>query len=181
MLFLPIIRNFSEKDVFTETIINQRLGGNIGVFLAKVSIQKNGNPGIDYVLKDHLDTYKLNNTEIFKIALTNIKNARLKIEGLNDKESNDMMISISSEIGLSTCILYDQKFIEKFSADLGSEELSIAIINSETLYITTPNSSFEEGFESIANEMEYTDVLNVNSSLYRWKAGNFTLIKKYKK
>lgn len=178
-LFLPIIRNFSNNDLFTETILNQPLGKNIGAFIAKVKIQENGNTGIDYVLNSHLKSYKIGKSEIFHLALSNLGKAKLKIEGLSDRESSDKMIDIKSGIGLATSILFDQNFITKLSNDLNSVDLSVAIINSATLHITTPNSSFEQKFKSISKKTNYTDTLNINSALYNWNNGILTLKEKY--
>lgn len=180
-LFLPIIRNFSDDDLFKESILNQPLGKNIGSFIAKVKIQENGNTGIDYVLKSHLEIYKIDKSEIFNLALSNLGNTHLNIEGLSDGASNDRMINIKSGIGLATSILFDQNFITQLSNDLNSVNLSIAIINSATLYITTPDSSFEKKFKSISKKIDDVDTLNIKPALYNWNDGILELKELYEK
>ena len=180
LCFLPIIRNYENEDMFTKTIVYQKLGDNIGAFVAKVTVQTNGKTGIDYVLKSDLSKYKISEEHIFRIGLNNLKNAKLKIEGMNDPKTGDNMISVSSQIGLATCILYDFNFIDKLSNDLQTKELHVTIINSGTVYLTTPNNSFEKSFEKIALESSYNDVLNINSSTYLWTNNTLKLIKKYR-
>lgn len=178
--FLPIIRNFTEDDMFYQTVVNEKMGDKIGAFIAKVQVKPNGKTGIDYVMKSNLAKYKISEEDILEIALHNLKNANLKIEGMNDSKTGDNMVSVSSQIGLATCILFDSNFIEKLKTDLKTKELHVTIINSGTLFFTTPNNSFENGFEKIALESNYNDVVNINASTYLWTNNKLKLIKKYR-
>ena len=180
LYFLPIIRNFEDDDTYCQTVIHEKLGNNIGAFIAKVEVRPNGRTGIDYVLKSNLAQYKMSEKAILSIAAHNLKNAKLKIEGMNDSKTGDKMISVSSKIGLATCILYDYDFIDKLKTDLKTNELHVTIINSGTVYFTTPNNSFEDSFEKIAVENTYTDVVNINSSMYLWTNHTLKLLRKYR-
>lgn len=180
LYFLPVIRNFTEDDMFYQTVVNEKIGDKIGAFIAKVEVKPNGKTGIDYVMKANVSRYKISEDDIFNIALHNLKYAKLKIEGRNDSKTGDNMVSVSSQIGLATCILFDRNFIEKLKADLKAEELHITIINSGTLFFTTPNNSFEDSFEKIALESNHNDVVNINASTYLWKNNTLKLIKKYR-
>ena len=180
MSFLPIIRNFTNEDMFCQTTVHKKIGNNIGIFVAIVEVKPNGRTGIDYVLKSSLGKYNISEEDVLEIGLNNLKNAELKIEGLNDPKTGDNMISVSSQIGLATSILCDFNFIDKLKTDLNTNELHVTIINSGTVYFTTPNSSFEKGFEKIALESNYNDVVNINSSTYLWTNHTLKLIKKYR-
>ncbi|RYU93551.1 hypothetical protein [Emticicia agri] len=178
--FLPVIRNFEENDMFCEVVVHEKLGDNIGAFIARVKVRPNGNTGIDYVMKSDLAEYKITEDEVLDISSRNIKNAKLKIEGMSDSTTGDTMISISSQIGLATCILYDGNFIDKLKADIQVDELYVTIINSGTVLLTKPNSSFEKDFERIALENTYHDVVTLHSSTYLWVNQTLKLIKKYR-
>jgi len=178
--FLPIIRNFKDEDLACQTIVYEKLGKNIGAFLAKVEVKPDGRTGINYVLKSHLEKYKISEKDILNIGLHNLANAKLKIEGMNDSITGDNMVSITSELGLATSILFDFNFIDKIKTDLNAKELHVTIINSGTVFLTTPNNSFEAGFKEIALETNYNDVININSATYLWKNHSLELIKMYR-
>lgn len=180
VLFLPVIRNFEKNDVFYKTICHKKLGGNIGAFIARVEVQPNGRTGIDYVLESNLIQYKISGDDAWNISLRNLKNAKLTINGMKDKETGDDMIHVSSKIGLATSILCDFEFIDQFKTDLKTEKLHVTIINSGTVYFTAPNSSFEKSFENIALEGAYTDVINIHSATYLWDNHTLKLLKMYK-
>jgi hypothetical protein len=180
LLFLPIIRNFTEDDMYYQTVVNEKMGDKIGAFIAKIEVKPNGNTGIDYVLKSNLAKYKISEDDIFVMALRNLKNAKLKIDGMNDPKTGDKMISVSSQIGLATSILFDNDFVDKLKTNLQTEELHVTIINSGTLFFTAPNNSFEDSFGKIASESNHNDVVEVNASTYLWTNYTLKLIKKYR-
>jgi hypothetical protein len=175
-LFLPVIRNYSEDNVFSNLVVNEPLGTDLGIFIAKIQKKPNGNIGIDYVMKQHCNKYQISEADVIAIARRNLPNAKLKVTGMGDKDNKDMLISIESELGLATSILADKGILQKFSEDIKSNKLSLGILNSSVLLITNPNSSFQKKFKSMAIEMDYNDVIHIKSGLYEWS--NNTLIMK---
>jgi|GEM_PF-4640982 len=180
LLFLPVIRNFTDGDVFEQTIVNEKLGDDIAAFIAQVEVKPNGRTGIDYVLKSSLAASNMAEDEALHRAMRNLKNAKLSIEGLTDPQTGDMMISVTSEIGLATCLLYDHHFIDKLQTDLETEQLHVTIIHSGSVYFTAANSSLEKDIEEMALENTHTDVLNIHSATYLWINHTLQLVKKYK-
>lgn len=183
-LLLPIFRNYTpdKKDYYKETALNAPLGEQLGVFLAKVKVKPNGNTAIDYVLKKQLPSYQKTKKELFLTALNNLEQAQLTIKGMQDEASKDELVLIESKIGLSTALLFDFEFLESTAEQLQTPTLSIAILNSSTVFITTPKSSFEASFKDMALEMEYVDVVHLHSALYSWEVGSteFELVELYK-
>ena len=181
---MPIIRNYvkDSSDFYKETVINKNLGKSLGVFLAKVEVKTNGNTGIDYVLKKDIGSYSKTEKELFIIAIENIENAKLKVQGMIDEDTKDELVSIESQIGLSTSILMDFGFLEGIASKFGTKKLAIAIINSGNVFISKIGSSFENRFEKMALENQYTDVVNIHSALYNWEVGSneFKMVKLYK-
>ncbi|RFS16159.1 hypothetical protein [Emticicia sp. C21] len=178
--FLPVIRNFEENDMFHQVVVNEKLGDNIGAFIARVKVRPNGRTGIDYVMKSNLYEYKITEEEVLDISFQNIKKAKLKIEGLKDPATGENMISISSQIGLATCILYDSNFIDKLKADIKADDLHVTIINSGTVALSIPNGSFEENLERIVLESNYRDVVAIDPSTYLWENQTLQLVRKYR-
>ncbi|WP_460474711.1 hypothetical protein [Emticicia fontis] len=181
LYFLPIIRNFEENDEFSQLIVHEKLGKNIGAFIAKVTIRPNGNTRMNYVMKSDLVQYKITEKEVFDITFRNLKNAKLKIEGMNDTTTGDELVSITSQIGLATCILYDYKYIDKLKSNLKADKLYVTIINSGTVLLTKPNTSFEKSFEKIVSESTYNDVVTLDPATYLWTNHTLQLVKEYRK
>ncbi len=180
VLFLPVIRNFTKEDVYEEQMVNIKLGDNIAAYIAKVQMKENGRVGTSYLFKTSLAKYGISENEMLNIALRNLGNAKLTINGMNDRETGDEMITVSSELGMSTSILVDTNFINKLAKDLKTDELHVTIINSGTLFFTAPNSSFEKKFKQMALQNTYTDVVNLHSAMYLWQNNSLKLIEKYR-
>lgn len=183
-LLLPVFRNYTtnKKDYFEEHVVHAKLGKHLGVFLAKVQVKANGNTSIDYVLKKHLKSYQKTKKELFLTALGNLEQAQLTIKGMQDAASQDELVVVESNLGLSTALLFDFEFLESTAEQLQTPTLAIAILNSGTVFITTPQSSFEASFKDMALEMDYTDVIDLHAALYSWEVGSteFELVELYK-
>lgn len=178
--FTPVIRNFEAGDAFEQLILNDKLGDNIGAFVAKVKKQPNGNTGIDYVFKSDLAKYDITEEQLLEACLHNLSALGLKIEVMTDPATGDRMFNVTSQIGLATSLIYDRAFVEKLRADLEAAELHITIINSGTLLFTNGKSSFDLHMEKAALATTYTDPLNIHSAAYVWDDGHLKMIKKYR-
>ncbi|MBT31759.1 MAG: hypothetical protein CMO01_19040 [Thalassobius sp.] len=169
LLFFPILRNYDDEDLYFNKVVNFPLGDQIGVFICKRIQKPNGRIGIDYVFKDHLEIYGISEDQIKEMAMVNFGNNEVSVNGMSDPETNDVMFQVSSKQGFVGGILLDSRFITSLSEQLNGK-IVIGVINSDMIFITTSESSFESKFEEIAKSIEYTDVVNLNPASYTWKS-----------
>jgi hypothetical protein len=168
-LFFPVLRNYSQDDIFSQTIVHRQITDNLGVFACRRIDRPNGAVGVDYVLKRNLDLYDLTESEVLELCFTNLLDSGIQV---NVREQDDStLFELAGGKGLAAAIIAHESTYEKFGDIVGASELTVLVMNPDVVCITARGSDFESRFPNLVQELlKQSEAIDLTPRILRWNA-----------
>lgn len=165
--FYPVLRNFDEGDLFRQKVAHAAVAKGLGVFACRKTKGPNGRTGIDYVMKDQLADYGVDEPKMIELCYDNFFKEKIEVKAL--KQADDVMLSFSSTGGLVTALLGHASTYEKLSDMLTAETIAVMIDGPDILLATPRGSSFEAKFYEIVKRSRHKNSpVNLDPAVYHW-------------
>ena len=168
-LFFPILRNYAPGDDFSQIIVNRPINDHMAIFACRLITRPNGATGIDYVLKRNLPLYGISEAELIDACYTNFFDRKIEVKVLEQDDSR--LFHLTCADGLVAAIIGDPSTYKKFCDMVGSDELTVLVVNPDLICVTARGSAFESHFPEIVREQEQnSEVIDLTASILYWNA-----------
>jgi hypothetical protein len=166
---VPVLRTVSSTDPLLETAVSLRVADDLAVFACRKIITAEGNVGIDYVMKDQVVQTDVNESQIIEYCFENFFAGNIEVTGY--EQDGDQMLEFTHEEGLASSIVGHPQTYEKFSELLDSKEVTVLIVNPDSVLATRTGSSFEDGLHKMAADLreQQPGAIFLIPAVYQWK------------
>lgn len=173
---VAVLRTLGDPS-FEATVVHKKISDDLGVFACR-KVETDGQVlAIDYVLKSELQQSALSEDTIIEYCFENFFAGNIEINSY--EQEGDEMLSFEHDEGLVSSIIAHPSTYSQFSELLKAKDITILVVNSDSVLATKAGSSFEEGFRKILDEVKgEPSPLHLVPAIYQWSDGKLTKAEK---
>ncbi len=173
---VAVLRTINGNNDFENTVVHKKIADDLGVFACRKIEAGEGIVAIDYIQKTQLAESDMDESQLIEYCYENFFASKIEVNSY--EQDGDEMLSFEHEEGLVSAIIGHAEAYSRFAEMLKTSDITIVIVNVDSILATKTGSSFEAGFHKIVEDAKKNEenVFHLDPGVYHWTAEKLTRV-----